>query len=185
MSSIILNVNLLNKIQSKFKQPLDDLSLELSYSLNMRESYYIDSHLHYYLTQLKCCNRTESREFGIFKYFFSKGKTFNTDRKYSIKIYKYLSKIQKFDKNYALYACTRLSAELKIIKYLIKEGANPNHFVDLFKCILFYVIKNKNLLIVKHLMKNGGYLWCFKGEILNNDVYKYYLSNIDKYMKSR
>lgn len=51
-----LHVNLLHKIHKKLKQPCKDINLELSYSLNHQEGYYIDSYLKYYLIKFNKYN---------------------------------------------------------------------------------------------------------------------------------
>lgn len=174
MSSIILNANLLNRIEPKLKKSLDDVNLELSYSLNYQESYYVDFHLHYYLTQ-KTTN-SNIMEYKVFKYLYNKSKTLHYNEKYSIKIHKYLINNGYTNLDYFLYNATKLSLNLKVIKFLIKKGADVNYFSH---SPLENAINNGNLLIAKILIKNNAKVFMIFRNPSTDHVYSYYLSKIN------
>lgn len=142
----------------------------------MRKNYYIDSYLHYYLTQTTSYLYIKHLEYRVFKYLFNKGKKYSIDRKFSIKILKYLFNIDPVDTDYYLYTATLLSLNLKIIKYLIKKGANVNYY----ECSpTENTVNNNDLITVKYLLKNDGiFNISYSDLIYNNQVYNYYLSKI-------
>lgn len=155
MSFIILNINLLNKIESKLKQPYNDFNLELSYSLNHRESYYIDSHLNYYLIKVNVLHINHSNtyklkifEFRFFKFlcrYIEYHQFIISYSIYNLKIHKFLFdyfpkklcslKIAKFfvkndlivpDFGYYNPFCCKSKNNISIAKYLCKRVYQPS-----------------------------------------------------------